>query len=96
MDVLKTQEIASIFLCDLRLSEAEIKMLERCIDYVQNNCDDEKEIHWLTYCESHEELGYFYEDILLAIRNYIDPDYLPDKQIQYLLDEIAEDEEDDD
>lgn len=95
MDVLKIEEIATVCLFELRVSEAELKMIERCIDYVLNNCSEEQ-IEWLTGCESHEELESCYEEVLRSIRYYVDPDYLPDRPLHDDWDEEYEDEQDDD
>jgi|GEM_PF-1526999 len=89
VEVLKIEETGSVCLFDLRFSEAELKLIERCIDYVLNTCGEEEQITWWTDCESSEELEVLYEYVLRAIRNHVDPDYLPDRPLKQF------DEEDD-
>lgn len=75
MDLLKHEEIASVNLFDLRLSESELMIYEGCIDYVLKTCS-EKEILKLTGCENKTELSWFQEDLKKLIMGYVSKRFL--------------------
>ena len=75
MDLLKQEEVASVNLFDLRLSESEIIIYEGCIDYVLKMCNDKK-IFELTGCESKEELTWFQDDLKKLIMTYVSKEFL--------------------
>lgn len=77
MNILKIQEIGE-YLFDIRLSERELKLIERCMDHVLNTCSDE-EIDWLTGAEDKLGLEIYYVELLDTIRVAVDPNYLPDR-----------------
>lgn len=94
VEVLQVEEIATVCLFDLRVSEAQLKLLERCIDHILNTCTEEQ-IDLMTGYESHEELESCYEEVLRSIRYYVDPDYLPHRPPHDDWDEEYEDDEND-
>lgn len=78
MELLKTQEVASVALFDLRLSESELEVYEGCIDYVLKVCGD-SDIRMLTGCDSREELAVYREDLISLIKAHVSKRFLPDK-----------------
>lgn len=78
MELISHQEIATVTLFDLSLSESELMVYESCIAFVLKMCDDEL-ISQITGCGNAEELAAFQEDLLMLIKNYVSQDYLPDK-----------------
>lgn len=78
MELIKHEEIASVTLFDLRLSEGELMVYESCIEYVLNNCN-ENEMYDLTGCESREELATYQFDLKNLIKLIVNKDYLPEK-----------------
>ena len=77
MELLKYQEIASVTLFDLRLSESELMVYEGCIRYVLENCKNDI-LYELTGCESKEELTWFQQELRALIKKHVLPQYLPD------------------
>lgn len=78
MELLKHQEIASVTLFDLRLSESELMVYEGCIRYVLENCKDEDTLSELTGCESKEEFSWFQQELRTLLKKHVLPQYLPD------------------
>lgn len=77
MDVIKYEEIASVTLFELQLSEGELMVYESCIEFVLENCPEEK-LHELTGCENREELSSYQLDLKNLLQK-INKDYLPNK-----------------
>ena len=77
IELLKREEIASVTLFDLRLSESELMAYEACIKYVIENCN-ENEAHKLTDCTK-DELGWLQEDLKELIINNMLEEYLPQR-----------------
>ncbi|SFS45791.1 hypothetical protein [Marininema halotolerans] len=78
MEYFDHEEIASVILYDLRLSEGELMIYEGCIDYVLKHCTDEQ-ICEIAGCEDKEELTIFKNELRELIKKYVWPQYLPDK-----------------
>lgn len=78
MELLKKENIASVTLFDLRLSEGELMVYESCIEYVLKNCSEEL-IYEITGCESKAELATFQEDLIDQIKLISERKYLPKK-----------------
>ncbi|WP_028590997.1 hypothetical protein [Paenibacillus massiliensis] len=78
MELLKHEEIASVTLFDLRLSEGELMVYENCIEFVLNSCSEE-ELYELTGCENREELASYQDDLRYLIKSVINNKYLPKK-----------------
>ncbi|WP_019636961.1 hypothetical protein [Paenibacillus fonticola] len=77
MEILKYEEIASVTLFELRLSEGELMVYENCIEFVLENCSEEQ-LYELTGCENREELASYQDDLKKLLKN-INKDYLPKK-----------------
>ncbi|AZK46693.1 hypothetical protein [Paenibacillus lentus] len=77
MEILKYEEIASVTLFELRLSEGELMVYENCIEFVLENCSEEQ-LYELTGCENREELASYQDDLKNLLKN-INKDYLPKK-----------------
>ncbi|MGG3279367.1 hypothetical protein [Paenibacillus solani] len=78
MELLKQEEIASVTLFDLRISEGELMVYENCIEFVLNSCS-EKQIYELTGCENREELASYQNDLRSLIKTIMNIEYLPEK-----------------
>ncbi|REK69238.1 hypothetical protein [Paenibacillus paeoniae] len=78
MELLKQEEIASVTLFDLKLSEGELMVYENCIEFVLNNCSEEY-LYKLTGCENREELASYQQDLNNLIKTIINKKYLPEK-----------------
>ncbi len=78
MEILKKEEIASVTLYDLKLSESELMVYEGCIDFVLKNCPEEQ-LYELTGCENREELASYQDDLIILIKQVIFKQYLPSK-----------------
>lgn len=78
MDYISHKEVSSVHLFELRMSEGELMVYENCINFVLNNCKEEK-IYDLIGCESKEELKSFQKDLELFIKKYVQEEYLPEK-----------------
>lgn len=78
MELIKQDEVASVTLFDLRLSEGELMVYEGCIEYVLNNCN-ENELYDLTGCDSREELATYHTDLKNLIKLVANKKYLPEK-----------------
>lgn len=70
MEILKYEEIASVTLFDLQLSEGELMVYENCIEYVLENCPEEQ-LYELMGCENREELASFQADLKELIKKLI-------------------------
>lgn len=75
--MLKFEEISSVTLFELRLSEGELMVYENCIEFVLKNCSEEQ-LYELTGCENREELASYQDDLKNLLKN-INKDYLPKK-----------------
>jgi hypothetical protein len=78
MELLKQEEIASVTMFDLRLSEGELMVYENCIEFVLNSCSEEQ-LYELTGCENREELSSYKDDLRNLIKTIINKQYLPEK-----------------
>ena len=78
MEFLKHEEIASVSLFDLRLSEGELMVYESCLEFVVNNCND-RTIYSLTGCESKDELEDYRYELRKLIKKYVRKEYVPNK-----------------
>ncbi|NUU74528.1 hypothetical protein HP552_04575 [Paenibacillus xylanilyticus] len=78
MEVLKQDEIASVTLFDLRLSEGELMVYADCIEFVLNHCSEEQ-LYELTGCENRVELVSYYDDLKNLIKTVINKKCLPEK-----------------
>lgn len=76
MRYLKHEEIATVNIFDLKLSEGELMVYEGCLNFVINNCN-EKKIYDLTGCESKDELKEYQEELRGLIKKYVRSEYLP-------------------
>lgn len=75
--MLKFEEISSVTLFELRLSEGELMVYENCIEFVLKNCSEEQ-LYELTGCENREELASCQDDLKNLLKD-INKDYLPKK-----------------
>lgn len=78
MEYLGHNEIASVTLFDLKLSEGELMVYEGCIDFTLKNCDEEA-LYDLVGCETKEELRSFQNDLKKLIKLYVQEKFLPEK-----------------
>ncbi|MFF2482314.1 hypothetical protein [Paenibacillus sp. NPDC058071] len=78
MELIKQEDIASVSLFDLRLSEGELMVYESCIEYVLNNCN-ENDLYDLTGCENREELTTYQIDLKNLIKSLVNKNYLLEK-----------------
>jgi hypothetical protein len=78
VELLKAQEVASVALFDLRLSEGELEVYEGCIEYVLRVCS-ESDIRSLTGCDTRAELAVYREDLISLIKAHVSKRFLPDK-----------------
>ena len=78
MDYRAHEEIANVIFFNLRLAESELLMYETCINYVLENCSEQR-LHEITGCETKEELIGFQEDLVYLLKKFADKRWLPDR-----------------
>lgn len=74
MDLLSHEEIASVSLLSLKVSEGELMAWEGCVDYVMRNCTD-IEIEQLTGCKDHNELRILVVELQSLLKTYVNRKY---------------------
>lgn len=77
MELLKKEEISSVILFDLQLSESELMAFEACVRFVFEHLDSEK-IEKISDCTK-EELGWMQEELVSLITSSMLPQYLPSR-----------------
>lgn len=78
MDYISHEEVSSVTLFKLRLSEGELMVYENCINFVLSNCEEEK-IYDLIGCADKEELRSFQKDLVTLIKKYVREEYLSER-----------------
>lgn len=70
MEILSIREMASVKTLDVEISEDELDVCERCLDYVLQTCSP-NEIEKLTGA-TQEELEEIWRQVMTALRKYTD------------------------
>ncbi len=92
MDYISHEEIASITLFDVRVSESELMVYESCVKYVVDNCPED-DLYAHTGCKTKLELDSIRIDPILLIKKHMLKEFLPQKYInkEYLPKSESED-----